>query len=71
MKLSGAIGLRSNFGTLAMSALGQKQTCAIADIAQRTKTARSSDNVTPRAKARVYIAEEVAMAQKLDIAFWS
>src|SRR6516225_1254021 len=26
---------------------------------------------TPRAKARVYIAEGVAMAQKLDIAFWS
>src|SRR6516164_997394 len=42
-----------------------------ADLTQRTKTGRSSDDLTPRAKARVYIAEEVAMAQKLDIAFWS
>jgi hypothetical protein len=42
-----------------------------ADLTQRTKAALPSDDLTPRAKARVYIKEEVAMAQKLDIAFWS
>jgi hypothetical protein len=42
-----------------------------ADLTQRTKTGRSSDDLAPRAKARVYAAAEVCHGTKLDIAFRS